>query len=281
MKYLIVPLMILMSCSSSSYKEYYPDGSLKSEYELRDDGVNKVRVYHGVGRKYYKNGALAQESNWVDGNKHGISMTYYVNGNIEIKAHFQNGEQTGWAYYYDSLGNLRGKSYYLNSKIVGDFEEYYPNGRLSRRGTISSGESNMRAFEFFESGMPKQCYIKINDTTVYHKTYSESGVNLFTNLPVSINQLPTTICFNLEYSIYEYDSLVTRVHIGDVSEGKPKIDHIQYESIGNTVCISKGVLKNTILEGYICEIERRTNSYQGWMQFYYDIQKDSFALHIQ
>ena len=91
-------------------KEFYKNGKL--------EGVRKV---------FYKDGTLAEETNYVNGIKHGNSKTYSEKGQL-IDAHiYKNGQYDGVASYYDGLGNKMYEGSYVNGKRVGTWKFFEKN----------------------------------------------------------------------------------------------------------------------------------------------------------
>lgn len=91
-------------------KEFYKNGKL--------EGVRKV---------FYKDGTLAEETNYVNGIKEGNSKTYSEKGQL-IDAHiYKNGQYDGIASYYDGLGNKMYEGSFVNGKRVGTWKFFEKN----------------------------------------------------------------------------------------------------------------------------------------------------------
>lgn len=91
-------------------QEYYKDGKL--------DGVRKV---------FYKDGTIAEETNYKLGTKVGTSKTYSEKGQLIDSHIYKNGQYDGVASYYDGLGNKMYEGNYVNGKRVGTWKFFEKN----------------------------------------------------------------------------------------------------------------------------------------------------------
>ena len=70
-------------------KEYYEDGQIKKEKNLKD-GQLVVTIL--CERNYYKNGQIKEEVNYKDGKGDGKRTLYYENGQIEYEYNYKDGK---------------------------------------------------------------------------------------------------------------------------------------------------------------------------------------------
>ena len=80
-------------------KSYYKNGTKKSVYPYVDFEKN---IYHGTIEKYFENGNLKSEVEYVNGKKNGILKTYFEDGSLKrddvmkdnelISGHFYNAQ---------------------------------------------------------------------------------------------------------------------------------------------------------------------------------------------
>ena len=69
---------------------------------------------HGSWERYWDNGQLWYNGNYVNGNRHGYFEYYYDNGQLWSKGNYVNGNKHGyWEEYYWSDGKLKSKIYYI------------------------------------------------------------------------------------------------------------------------------------------------------------------------
>ncbi len=106
-----------------SAKFYDPNGKLISEVKNK---TGKQVLCHASGqrlweldlldgkyshvKRWYKNGQLAHESVYRDGNQHGISVGYYPNGQLEYRGTYEDGKKTGIWVQYSEDGILESES---------------------------------------------------------------------------------------------------------------------------------------------------------------------------
>ncbi len=85
---------------------FYPDGSLESEYELKDGKKHGKQVF------YYRHGQIKLEETYENGMLNGKSVEYYVTGKPSYEASYKNDIPHGEWKYYDDKGEL-----YLTQKF--------------------------------------------------------------------------------------------------------------------------------------------------------------------
>jgi antitoxin component YwqK of YwqJK toxin-antitoxin module len=90
--------------------EFYKNGKL--------EGVRKV---------FYKDGTIAEETNYKMGVKVGNSKTYSEKGQLIDSHIYKNGQYDGIATYYDGMGNKMYEGNYVNGKRVGIWKFFEKN----------------------------------------------------------------------------------------------------------------------------------------------------------
>ena len=81
----------------------------------------------GVRKVFYKDGTVAEETNYKNGIKEGSSKTYSEKGEL-LDAHiYKNGQYNGLASYFDGLGNKMYEGNYVNGKRVGIWKFFEKN----------------------------------------------------------------------------------------------------------------------------------------------------------
>ena len=99
MKYLITIILSVFIFSCTKQKttiEYFPNGSVKSEYFI----VNGKK--EGKCIEYYSSGGKCFEKYYKNGLLNGKLIEYYKNGNIKTKGQFTEGKGYGFFRYYNS-----------------------------------------------------------------------------------------------------------------------------------------------------------------------------------
>lgn len=108
-----------------------PEGEWKYYHfeskQLMSQEFYKVGKLNGVRKVFYKDGTLAEETNYIFGIKEGTSKTFSEKGQL-IDAHiYKNGQYDGVASYYDGLGNKIYEGNYVNGKRVGVWKFFEKN----------------------------------------------------------------------------------------------------------------------------------------------------------
>ena len=108
-----------------------PEGEWKY-YHFESKQLMSVEFYKngklsGVRKVYYKNGTLAEETNYISGIKEGISKTYSEKGQLLDSHIYKKGQYDGVASYYDGMGNKMYEGSYVNGKRVGTWKFFEKN----------------------------------------------------------------------------------------------------------------------------------------------------------
>jgi hypothetical protein len=121
----LVCLIGLIACQEKKlYREYYPNGSMKVEGQVKDS------VLHGEYKVYYPSGKLKFTGVYQNGLIEGESQTYYESGKLKEKKHWHHGKLNGLLHLYYEDGRLEAKMPFINDQRKGKSVYYYPNGKL-------------------------------------------------------------------------------------------------------------------------------------------------------
>lgn len=129
---LMLSVLTLSGCSRTE-KEYFPDGSLKSEINLRNG------KYHGEARYYYENGSPMMTCSYRNGQLDGTLMRYFQSGFRKEQQTYRDGKLNGPARVWDRFSHLIQEMNYANGKPEGTFQEWYPNRILKVDGRFRDG----------------------------------------------------------------------------------------------------------------------------------------------
>lgn len=160
-------LLIFASCKNEKEKEiqYYDDGSLKFEINLKDE------------------------------KREGTGYEYYSDGKLKSKAEWRNGLMEGRAEYYYPSGNLKGVSFWKHGHLKGQSKNFYENGQLKTHmtfinDTLMSGETNI----FSEEGIlqEKQVYDEYGNL-IYLAGYDQKGKKEISSIVPVFNSEKDTI----------------------------------------------------------------------------------------
>jgi antitoxin component YwqK of YwqJK toxin-antitoxin module len=137
--------------------DYYEDGTLKSEYNLKDG------LIEGVINAYHANGQLRKTGNYSKGLGNGIFKEYDESGQITATYTMENGEVNGIVTIYEdnlisqemekqnNIKNGKFLNYYYDAnntlimKIVGSFIQDRKNGKWESF-VINNGKEELRAY---------------------------------------------------------------------------------------------------------------------------------------
>lgn len=156
--------------SIGEWKEYHPNGQLSRVYSYTDGKLNKEKISYfengnisretkkvndaylikgyyesgslfyerilnnGFYKEYLEGGALAIESNYVDGELSGAWKKFYDTGALEWVVHYKNGYRDGVYQNYFKNGQLKLEGNMLKDKKHGEEKRYLENGQLEWSG---------------------------------------------------------------------------------------------------------------------------------------------------
>lgn len=172
-------------------KNYYKNGQLSIETNY----VNGLA--QGLSKSFYISGELKSEGYYLDNERHGVWNYYYQNGILEASEYYYDGKITGVQLSYDRTGRMDSKYQYFEGIIQTmtgfdtlsktlyntafdcqnkDYETYFENGKLLRKGKLENGMKEGIHYEYYNSG---PIYSEVNYTkNMEHgifKSYHENG----------------------------------------------------------------------------------------------------------
>lgn len=137
-------------------KEYYPDGSLKSEIQA------KGKLRQGTTKDYRKDGTLESLITFENNRKHGPAVSYYPDGKtIKTKMNYVNGYKQGVAIWYYPDGEVYRETPYVDGRINGIRKTYYNSGVLQAEIPYQNGQPGMGLKEYNQDGNQKSYDAKI------------------------------------------------------------------------------------------------------------------------
>jgi hypothetical protein len=137
-------------------KEYYPDGSLKSEIEA------KGKLRHGITRVYSESGKLVSEISYANNLRHGKTFTYYDDGSISSEINYQNGFKEGDAVKYYPSGQVYKITPYDHNTVNGIVKTYWEDGTIQSEAPYRNDEPGMGLKEYTRTGTLKKMDASIN-----------------------------------------------------------------------------------------------------------------------
>lgn len=128
-----------------------------------------------VERKY--NGGTEKGNLDVEGLQTGLWQRFYSNGNIYEEINFLKGKYNGQRKEYYNKGQVKVISSYIDNKLDGDWLSFYENGTKQSEGKYINGERNGTYKEYYENGNLEkiQKYYDKGGRTNYIRKYDENG----------------------------------------------------------------------------------------------------------
>lgn len=155
------------------WKEYYPDGRIKSKGKYTDDiRTGEWVFYHPNGQTeqtgtyntdglitgrwlwYHPNGQLHRDETYQKGVSEGISEEYDFKGKLISRGNFRSGEKEG-KWMYDS-GDHREEGEYISSMRSGVWKYYYPSGSIAFEGRFIEDNPHGIHIWFWPNGQRKE-----------------------------------------------------------------------------------------------------------------------------
>lgn len=227
--FLFLSLVFIGCKDNKKEKEFYPNGTIKSEYSTVD---NKIE---GRFKTYYPSGILAYESNIKNGLREGLEVAYYENGKVKMKGNCNQDKEYGFYLYYNQDGKVDSIIEYVSINDNSPVESYlHPqkfsskdvvvNRRLiyNKKGKVDSLKSVYFTVDFYKDT------IKIGDT-----------LHVAVNFHLQSNSTPN------KFEVYFYDESIGKLIIKKSTKGQ-KILFYNKVAIRKGVNNVKGVIEESI-----------------------------------
>jgi len=164
-------MAVWISCNQKNddiVYEYYPDGSLKSEIQVKNGMRN------GITKNYDEKGRLVSTAELVDDKYEGWMINYNPKNNkITAKALYKDDLQNGPATLYYSDGQLYREMTYINGRVDSIVKTYWPGNKLQAEVYFKMGQPAIGLKEFDKNGNPvKQPTIlvkKVDQLALFNK----------------------------------------------------------------------------------------------------------------
>jgi hypothetical protein len=170
-------MAVWISCSQKNNPvvyEYYPDGTLKSEIQVK----NSMR--NGTTKNYDEKGRLVSTAELVDDKYEGWMINYNPKNNkITAKALYKNDQQNGPATLYYSDGQLYREMAYVNGRVDSIVKTYWPGNKLQAEVCFKMGQPAVGLKEFDKNGTP------VNQPTILVKEVDQLA--LFNKIELKIS----------------------------------------------------------------------------------------------
>jgi hypothetical protein len=124
--------------------EYYPNGKIKSETEVKDTIAN------GVMKNYDRDGNPLSACTFNMGILEGPAVTYYPNGQVEHKMNYSRGKKEGMAQWFYSTGELYRTVNYRGGKTEGIKTTYFKKGGIMAEAPFRENNPGLGLLEYNE-----------------------------------------------------------------------------------------------------------------------------------
>ena len=192
--FMAVPLVFSLSFGEEIRKEYYPDGSIKSELRYEngllegisrrydDEGNLREIEYHkgkrhGMSRFYYGSTPerIHKEIMFEDDTAQGPFREYYPDGALKTEQYRVDGKPEGESRQYYKNGALFVIKNYKNGKIDGTLKMYYETGELMKKASFKNGIMDGLTTVFYKSSNIKEKLVYKNGRCIKRRCFSEQG----------------------------------------------------------------------------------------------------------
>lgn len=108
-------------------------------------------IKDGYYKKYFGQGTVSLEENYINNLREGIVFSYHYNGQVYIRTYFVNDKRVGIEKEYDNEGTLVRESNFEEYKI-GEETLYYKSGAVKEKNVYKEGRLEGLCKTFYESG---------------------------------------------------------------------------------------------------------------------------------
>ncbi len=189
-------------------REFYKDGSLKSEGLYKNDSIK-----HGWYKEFYNNGNLKSKAEFKDGLMDGLYIYYTKDGIIESKGYFQKDLPHGKTYWYYADGKIKSESFWVEGKEYGELKLFYPNGYLEKYIVRDSYGDILYIMKWDTTGI----LIKNEGITMsphFVANYTSDGTIINGNVILAGKEI------EVEITVAEPPNSKTVIYIGDLDKGE-------------------------------------------------------------
>ncbi len=146
---LFLSLLVVASCTKKKdvIKEYYLNGIIKSETEVKDG------LRNGISKTYDEQGRLQSTAEFVNDSLEGWMITYNPNdGKISAKAFYRDDKQNGPVTLYYVGGQLYREEKYVDGRLDSIVKTYWIDGKLQAELEFKRGSPGLGLKEYDQNG---------------------------------------------------------------------------------------------------------------------------------
>jgi antitoxin component YwqK of YwqJK toxin-antitoxin module len=185
--------IILFGCGKNKSMEEklivkkFDNGKIMEEAYYINDSIK-----HGIAKSYYRNGILATEIDYKNGQKEGWVKVYYIDGKVSGKVQFKAGLQDGLKYLYFENGKVKEESNWIKDKAFGNALFYYENGRLETYNCYDFDQRNRYLIKYDSNGTKLKEIGRVLGQLLFEYHFDTIPVNKPINAKVSVAVPPDT-----------------------------------------------------------------------------------------
>jgi uncharacterized protein len=127
---------LVFPAGNGEFITHFPNGKVRTKVS------QKAGFLQGKLYRYFYNGKLESEGDFVDGNENGLLKTYWLNGKIRMQANYQNGIVEGSYKIWNEDGTPFLDWNYKDGYEDGLQKSYNSQGKLYREAEYSKGKVN-------------------------------------------------------------------------------------------------------------------------------------------
>lgn len=133
-----VNIVDLNNLKQGVWREFWPNGDLKSETSYKDNQKNGLEIIW-----YDSPDCVEQEAYYKDGKLDGLLVHYSKKCRKDFYEHYKNGVKHGLEIEYYSNGNMKAEGTYKNGSLDGYYKVYNRKGQFSFESRTTDAESDI------------------------------------------------------------------------------------------------------------------------------------------
>jgi antitoxin component YwqK of YwqJK toxin-antitoxin module len=134
-------------------KIYFPTGKIQQELKVEKGKIVGAPIYFYPDGKISEIDSLMQPASIPANSWNGTMTCFYENGKISGRFIVKNGDVNGLTQHYNENGVLVKEYFVINDSIKnGEYNEFYPDGKLLRKATYSNDTLVGTEYIFKENG---------------------------------------------------------------------------------------------------------------------------------
>lgn len=172
---LVILILFIFCCQNNNKQiEYYPNGNLKREAFINNNGKEE-----GLVKYFYPSGKLMKTEEKNNGKADGWVKVYYESGNLKSSHYYINDTVNGpFEIYYDEMNSIKSVGMMQKGIGVDTFKTYYPNGVLESISFKKDGKFEGIAKTFHPNSKLKILGMYGKDHSLFYRADFDSLSNL-------------------------------------------------------------------------------------------------------